>query len=612
MPGSSEPEQPLSRSRGSGLPAFEWAGLIGLGALLAYMLGISWRKWADPLIDFGRELYLPWRLSQGAVLYRDVDDFYGPLSQYLNAGLFRLFGPGMMVLVWANLAVFMAITAVTYCAVRRAWGGPAALASTAVFVGVFGFGQPIVTANFNFATPYAHEATHGLLLCVLLLFLLVGWVQSASPARSAWAGLLLGMTAVLKPEILLAAGVITCAAAILRFRRGQSLSGSAIALWCAGALAPTFLFALYFSKTASWSRSIGLASRAWLNALGSTKFVGDPVQIQALGFDDPWRHLWEHGLYVAAAMATVAAIAGMAALAERSKVAWARPVSWLLVVAASGWFAWSGVNWFQIGRCFLGLLLVYLGIAVWRLAHNRHAAGWTGDGRFLAALLAAALMARMPLFGRIFQFGFYQAALAAVVVTAILIGEFPASLRIGKGARLLVAIGCCIIVGAGTARLVWRSTLAYRNKTVEIGRGRDRFYAFIPSIRASGELVQDVVETLGQVSPGATLVVLPEGEMINYLARMPSPVAPFFFFSAATEGGGEAEIVRQLNARPPAYVVVISRNLQEYGLHYYGETYGQGKAIVEWVETHYQVVGTFGGNPIDPDQQGAVILRWGG
>ena len=48
---------------------------------------MSWRKWPDPLIDFGRELYLPWRLANGAVLYRDVDDFYGPLSQYLNAGL---------------------------------------------------------------------------------------------------------------------------------------------------------------------------------------------------------------------------------------------------------------------------------------------------------------------------------------------------------------------------------------------------------------------------------------------------------------------------------------------------------------------------------------------
>src|SRR5215831_10677178 len=62
-----------------------WTGLAGL---VIYFLAVSWRKWPDPLIDFGRELYLPWRLANGALLYRDADDYFGPLSQYLNAGLF--------------------------------------------------------------------------------------------------------------------------------------------------------------------------------------------------------------------------------------------------------------------------------------------------------------------------------------------------------------------------------------------------------------------------------------------------------------------------------------------------------------------------------------------
>src|SRR5262245_36351681 len=84
----------------------ELFGLAVLGILALFFLVTSWRKWPDPLIDFGRELYLPWRLANGAVLYRDVDDFYGPLSQYLNAVLFRCFGTGLMVLVTANLVVF--------------------------------------------------------------------------------------------------------------------------------------------------------------------------------------------------------------------------------------------------------------------------------------------------------------------------------------------------------------------------------------------------------------------------------------------------------------------------------------------------------------------------
>src|SRR5690349_6281888 len=76
----------------------ELLGLLALAGLTGYFLWTSWFKWPDPLIDFGRELYLPWRIIHGAVLYRDVDDYYGPLSQYWNAGLFAVFGPGVRVL----------------------------------------------------------------------------------------------------------------------------------------------------------------------------------------------------------------------------------------------------------------------------------------------------------------------------------------------------------------------------------------------------------------------------------------------------------------------------------------------------------------------------------
>lgn len=41
------------------------------------------------IVDFGRELYVPWRLAEGDALFRDVVHFNGPLSPYLNAALFR-------------------------------------------------------------------------------------------------------------------------------------------------------------------------------------------------------------------------------------------------------------------------------------------------------------------------------------------------------------------------------------------------------------------------------------------------------------------------------------------------------------------------------------------
>ena len=61
-------------------------------ATFAGLLAWSWRKWPDPLVDFGRELYVPWQITEGQVLFRDVASLFGPLSPYLNALWFRLFG----------------------------------------------------------------------------------------------------------------------------------------------------------------------------------------------------------------------------------------------------------------------------------------------------------------------------------------------------------------------------------------------------------------------------------------------------------------------------------------------------------------------------------------
>jgi hypothetical protein len=257
-----------------------------LAGLIIWSLAVSWRRWPDPLIDFGRELYVPWRLANGGLLYRDVDEFYGPLSKCCNAILFILFKPGLMVLVAANLAVFGAITAVLYLILRRAWGFGAALLASAVFIVVFGFSQFVRSGNYNYATPYSHEATHGLLVCLLLVFVLVKWVQEATRWRSFLAGLLFGLTALLKPEILFAAVVVTIVAIFERWRLRRWPSAQATMIWIVGALLPTAAFTLYFLRFVPLQEALVYACKGWLNIL-FTRFTNNTVERGFLGFDQP-------------------------------------------------------------------------------------------------------------------------------------------------------------------------------------------------------------------------------------------------------------------------------------------------------------------------------------
>ena len=55
-------------------------------------LSVSWQRWANPIVDCGREMYVPWRILEGDVLYRDLFFVYGPLVPYWHATLFLVFG----------------------------------------------------------------------------------------------------------------------------------------------------------------------------------------------------------------------------------------------------------------------------------------------------------------------------------------------------------------------------------------------------------------------------------------------------------------------------------------------------------------------------------------
>jgi len=590
----------------------EVAGLTGLLAVTGYFLVISWRTWNHPLIDFGRELYIPWRLSEGDVLYRDVDDVYGPLSQYFNAGLFRLFGPGYMVLVTANLVVFAAILALAYVLFRRAWGVTGAVVACLVFVSVFAFSQFLVCANFNYAMPYAHEATHGVLVCLALVVALGRWLERPTASRSFLAGLLLGLTLVLKPEFIVAGGAAATMAFLLRRRKPGGIPIRGAVLFALGAVLPTAAFALCFSRHFPLVEAVVAAGRAWSSVILHPDILGKKYQLMFLGLDDPWNNLLAHVLKTLLVVATLGALGGMIALALKRTGMMAR---WSLLALTVGSALVVGLKaeWGDVGRCLLGLNLLYLGLIFsGRLRRpNRSQPVDAGviDWRILTGVLATALMGRMILSGRILQFGFFQAALAAMVVVAVVVAESAEWLPVARGRRRSVVFVAAALLVPGIVWCVAFSQRYLRAQDYPVGEGRDRFYSFPPNLDATGYLVNQVVEILRGFPRDATLLALPEGPMINYLARLRSPLPQFQFYSWTMEGGRELAVVKALDAHPPDVVVIISRDLNEFGLARYGERDGGGRQIMEWLGQHYQVTHHIGDDPLNSNQRGAYVLQ---
>src|ERR1700761_2123612 len=99
-----------------------FAALI-LGIVLVGLAAMTWQKWPDLLVDFVVQLYVPWQLSKGAVLYRDVAYLTGgPFAQYFDAAIFRIFGASVLTLVITNLVILVGLLALVYRIFYRAAG----------------------------------------------------------------------------------------------------------------------------------------------------------------------------------------------------------------------------------------------------------------------------------------------------------------------------------------------------------------------------------------------------------------------------------------------------------------------------------------------------------
>ena len=108
--------------------------LLGTG-----LLRLSWQKWTNIVWDYGRELYTPWRITCGQVLYKDVASLFGPFPPYWNALLFKVFGVSIMTLVLFNILLVAGITALMYRFFSYTTDKRIALFVCAAFLSLFAF-----------------------------------------------------------------------------------------------------------------------------------------------------------------------------------------------------------------------------------------------------------------------------------------------------------------------------------------------------------------------------------------------------------------------------------------------------------------------------------------
>ena len=192
--------------------------LAALAVCFAALTALTWRRWGVPEIDAGAELSTADLVKHGALAYRDVRYYYGPLGLYSLALAFKLMGTSFTTAFAFGLVQAAAIIAAFY-ALARQWLAPLTAGLASAIVLAIGFSG----TAFDFVLPHTDSATFGLLAVLLMLLAL-------ARERLVLAGAMAGLVGLTRPEFE-AVALAALAAYVLATWRMSNSREAARAAW---------------------------------------------------------------------------------------------------------------------------------------------------------------------------------------------------------------------------------------------------------------------------------------------------------------------------------------------------------------------------------------------
>lgn len=534
-----------------------------VGAATVVLFLASRGRWSEPLIDSGREWIVPDALARGELLYRDVVYWFGPFTPYFQAAFLQAFGSGMGALVIAGAFSAAAVLAVLFAMLRLAAGRREAWLWTALAIPALVFMPNAGGALLGMGYRIWHAAGFALAAAAL----------ASSPrrglARPLLAGLCAGLAGLCRIEWGLAALAASALACLVRPRdRRAGLRDAALAaaagvaviaaglghfMWHAGwdavvrdghvlltgLPAETRNFLVHFSGVRDWPR--GLAEMAYSTAMWSGLALVVALLARPAAGD-------RRAVLVALVAALVVLAGSAAAGGAGSAVVYSAAPLVSLAALAAGMLRRRGSGAAALAACgALGLVLSYR-----RIFH-------IGDSAYVGPPLLFAFVS--------------AAGLVRLAEGRVRAGT--ARRRMASGLGTLVA---ALVVAAFAAR-----TWEYRSIEAVPIAGTDGM------LTARRELAHEIEELAGAVRAGTrdgdSLVVFPEGEILNLLAGRPNPIRHKLYLPGYLTDANEPAVLAELEAARPAAVVIWNRPVTEYDRSLFGADYGL--KIRDWIRANY-------------------------
>jgi len=523
------------------LNRWDAAALTGLALLVIIVLAASWARWLDPILDSGRDLYIPEKLVSGKVLYRDFQYYYPPVAPYLLALGTLIAGADLAGYTFMGITIGVAAMLALYFLVRGLAGTLAATVAGAMFVTL----SLTAATNWgsNFIFPYAHAATVGMMFLLLYLGFMARFLFRTRATRDWWMAVACGMLAAgskLELATLFAVSLVYVVA-IHRPRR-KLVFATVLAIIGAFAVASIAFSGSHWLRDNIFLLTRQQRSIAFYSMVQGTNHIGPNALRSLLG-----------------AAIVVAFVLLLGLLKHRRYVA-------LIVIALAALSFYGGDDKFFRAWSLLQLALIPLALRNLRSP--------------LPFLLIASLLMSLRIFLNLTPdwYGFSLIvplyALIAYVLFELLPSRGVYSKRVALAWLPLLAI--LMIRTQIHQRYIW-SHCVY---PVETSRG-----TYFDWSKDRADIVQDFVRGAGNAH---TLVVMPESPTLNYFTRVDNPL-PYQMFTPFISDMEwlERDMIAEFDAKKPEYLAFVSRPVGEFGYRGFGIDYNH--ALARYIGSHYRV-----------------------
>lgn len=585
---------------------WKWLVLPVVGVTLAI---VSWQKWQDLIVDFGQQLYVPWQLAEGQVLYRDIFYIYGPLSSYVHALLFKIFGPGILVLAWFNMTLIVGLTVILYQLFRNLSDAKTANFICLTFLGVFAFGQYKLGGNYNFVCAYVYELPHGILISFAALLQFIKYLDEPLPKRLGLVGFLTGLVFLTKPEVFFAliTAIGTGLGLTFYFRSPARRTKNLIAFF-AGMTAPPIAFIIFLGFHMPLMDAVYSIFSPYL-FLTNGDLRALPLYKWIMGTNEPWTNLSAMFIYFLALSFFLFLIYlfNRALNNKIQKYLLGFSVTVCLIIAYALIYVLN-VPWLSLGRPLPLILLLFASLITFQIYKNRSKPSSNTLGQFVLVVFALALLVKMLLNVHVYHYGFALALPATLIVTAFLIYELPLRLKPLLHSSQFYQSVMITLVLVFVGYHSWFSNMIYEIKTFPVGKGRDLVIDYDRDFNNRGEVMN---LALGYIEKNfnreATFATFPDGVMLNYLSRRKSSIADITLNPGVWILVGDEAVLERLEQSPPAYIVNMDREFPYFGLNKFGVDFAQ--RIDQWVKSHYSLEVQIGATPFEGKGFGIQILK---